>query len=141
MGNCKSTSKKYSKSPKNGTELIIRPVPTKFTLAQTQLIYEAVLNAYIRKQSIPEFGVVFLTRGGKSHISLTIQPSPLSDNMAATEIDAICKILGDYYISIGVGHEIYINECECEYPPDSGTYSNSACPNTYKLYCHVEVFG
>ena len=132
MGNCKSTSKKYSESTGKGNELVYKPVPIKYTLSQTQMIYEAVLNAYIRKQSIPELGAVFMSRSGKSHISLKILAGELRE-MAATEIDAITKLLGDYFISIGVGHEIYINDCiENLDEPQLGYY---------KLYCHIEVFG
>lgn len=132
MGNCKSTSQKYSKSTEKGTELTSKPVPTKYTLSQTNLVYEAVLNAYIRKKSIPECGAVFMMRGGKSHISLSILQGDLRD-MAATEIDAIIKLLEDYFISIGVGHEIYINDC----------IDNLEGPQLgyYKLYCHIVSFG
>jgi hypothetical protein len=137
MGNCKSaannstskSSKKYSKSSgkDKGTELISKPVPTKYTLSQANLVYEAVLNAYIRKKSIPECGAVFMMRGGKAHISLTLLPGELAE-MSAFECVAITKLLEDYFISIGVNHEIYINP----------TVDN---PNIYKLYCHLTTFG
>ncbi len=133
MGNCKSsTPKKYSKSAKTkaslaGTELVAKPLPTKYTLSQTQLIYEAVLNGYIRKKSIPELGLVFMSRNGKSHVSLTILQGANSE-MSEMEQSAIIKLLDDYFISIGVGHEIYINPC----------IDN---PESYKLYCHFQVFG
>ena len=134
MGNCKSSSsKKYSKpTKKNGkrdtdTELVTKPVPTKYKLSQTNQVYEAVLNAYIRKKSIPECGAVYMSRNGKSHISLTLLPGDLLD-MSETECDAIIKLLEDYFISIGVNHEIYINP----------VIDN---PNLYKLYCHLTVFG
>jgi len=134
MGNCKSqpkTNAKQTKKNTNVSELFAKLVPTKYTLSQTQLIYEAVLNAYIRKKSIPELGVVFMTRSGKSHISLPILPGDLRD-MAAIEIDAIIKLLEDYFISIGVGNEIYINDC----------ISNLDGPQLgyYKLYCHIVSF-
>ncbi len=122
-----SSSKKYSKSSATATKLVSKPVPTKYTLSQTQLIYEAVLNGYIRKKSIPELGLVFMSRGGKSHISLALLPGNLIE-MVETETQAIIKLLEDYFISIGVGHEIYINPC-------GDTHES------YKLYCHLETFG
>lgn len=127
MGNCGSSSKKYSKPTAQKTELVVKPVPTKYTLSQTQLIYEAVLNGYIRKKSIPELGLVFMSRNGKSHVSLTILQGANSE-MSEMEQSAIIKLLDDYFISIGVGHEIYINPC----------IDN---PESYKLYCHFQVFG
>ncbi len=135
MGNCKSSSpKKFSnsksaktKASRAGTELVTNPVPTKYKLSQTNLIYEAVLNAFIRKKSIPECGAVYMSRNGKSHISLTLLQGDLVD-MSETECNAIIKLLEDYFISIGVNHEIYINP----------VIDN---PNLYKLYCHLTVFG
>ena len=127
MGNCKSTAKKYSKSTEKVAELTINPVTTKYTLSQTNLVYEAVLNAYIRKKSIPEGRAVFMMRGGKAHISLTLLPGELAE-MSAFECAAITKLLEDYFISIGVNHEIYINPTADD-------------PNIYKLYCHLTTFG
>jgi len=127
MGNCGSSSKKYSKPTAQKTELVVKPVPTKYTLSQIQLIYEAVLNGYIRKKSIPELGLIFMSRGGKSHISLTILQGTIRE-MSESEQSAIIKLLEDYFISIGVQHQIYINH----------SIDN---PELYKLYCHFEVFG
>ena len=130
MGNCTASSKKkYTKSANKtaGTELITRPVPTKYNLSQTNQVYEAVLNAYIRKKSLPECGAVYMSRGGKSHISLTLLPGNLTE-MADTDSAAIVKLLEDYFISIGVNHEIYIN-------------TSVEDPNIYKLYCHLTTFG
>jgi hypothetical protein len=127
MGNCGSSSKKYSKSASaatSATELVAKPLPTKYTLSQTQLIYEAVLNGYILKKSIPELGLVFMSRGGKSHISLTILQGAIGE-MSEMEQSAIIKLLEDYFISMGVGHEIYINPCI------DGS-------DSYKLYCHFQ---
>jgi hypothetical protein len=129
MGNCTASSKKYNKSANktSGTELIIKPVPTKYNLSQTIQVYEAVLNAYIYKKSLPECGTVFMSRGGKSHISLTLLPGNLTE-MAETDSAAIIKLLEDYFISIRVNHEIYINLSVDD-------------PNIYKLYCHLITFG
>lgn len=126
MGNCptkrKSSPKKYAE-----TELITKPIPTKYTLSQTQLVYEAALNAYIRKKSIPECGTVYMSRGGRSHISITLLPSELPE-LNETYMSAAIKLLEDYFISIGVNHEIYINPSADD-------------PINYKLYCHLTTFG
>ena len=130
MGNCAhkqkssagKTNKKYAE-----TELITKPIPTKYTLSQTQLVYEAVLNAYIRKKSIPECGTVYMSRGGRSHISITLLPSELPE-LNETYMSAAIKLLEDYFISIGVNHEVYINPVV-----DS--------PEKIKLYCHLTTFG
>lgn len=126
MGNCaakkKSSSKKYE-----GTELVTKPIATKYTLSQTRQVYEAVLNAYIRKTSLPECGAVYMSRGGKSHISLPLLPGELAE-MAETESLAIIKLLEDHFISIGVNHEIYINPSVDD-------------PKIHKLYCHMTTFG
>jgi len=133
MGNCKSSSskKKYSgsTSSKNpqGTELVTKPVLIKYTLSQTNQVYEAVLNAYIRKKTLPECGAVYMSRGGKSHISLLLLPGELTE-MDDTYGLAIIKLLEDYFISIGVNHEIYINPATDN-------------PTNYKLYCHLQSFG
>jgi len=130
MGNCvykqKSTTSKKNKQYAE-TKLINKPIPTKYTLSQTQLIYEAVLNTYIRKKTITECGAVYMTRGGRAHISITLLASELAE-LNDTYMDAIIKLLADYFISIGVNHEIYINP----------VVDN---PNNYKLYCHLTTFG
>lgn len=132
MGNCKSSAKKSKKYAKkngkaSGTELVTKPMLTKYKLSQTNLVYKAVLNAYIRKKSIPECGAVYMSRNGKSHISLTLLPGELVE-MEETEAAAIIKLLEDYFISIGVNHEIYINPATDD-------------PTNYKLYCHFTTFG
>jgi hypothetical protein len=126
MGNCAQNPKSTGKA-KNGkyaeTNLVNKPIPIKYTLNQTQLIYETVLNAYIHKKTIPECGVIYMPRGGRSHISITLLPSELTE-LNETYISSVIKLLDDYFISIGVNHEIYINP----------SVDN---PNNYKLYCHL----
>lgn len=126
MGNC-ATKRKSSPKKYEGTKLVNKPIPTKYTLSQTQLVYEAVLNAYIRKKSILECSTVYMPRGGKAHISITLLPSELVE-LNETYMNTITKILEDYFISIGVSHEIYINPATDN-------------PNSYKLYCHLTNFG
>jgi hypothetical protein len=130
MGNCalkqksstRKTNKKYAKP-----DLIAKPVvQSKYKLNQTQLIYEAVLNCYIRKKTIMECGAVYMSRGGRSHISIPLLPADLVE-LNETYMNAITKILEDYFLSIGVNHEIYI-------------YPTVDDPNNFKLYCHLATF-
>ena len=128
MGNCATKKKSSGKKNKKyaETELVNKSEQTRYTLNQTQLVYEAVLNAYIRKKSIPECGAVYMLRGGRSHISIPLLPSELPE-LNETYMSAAIKLLEDYFISVGVNHEIYINPTVDD-------------PTNYKLYCHLTIF-
>lgn len=127
MGNSKSkTTNKYNKlnnKYKTTNNSIKNNEIDKLKLSETYQIFDAIITAYTQKKSNSELNVLYMQRKNKIHISIQLSCGLIKD-MAETEQTAIIDLLTDYFINMGINHEIYIND----YLDELGYY---------KLYCHI----